>query len=149
MRTIQTGIGEFINHCKYEKNLSVKTIEAYSSDLAQFRTFLIEKDFPFEIEQITKAEIRVFLEEISSHKPKSIKRKIATLKVLFNFLEFEDKIPVSPFRKMRIKIQEPKTLPRVMDIKDVNEIFKLAYLKNTLCKNSTTYSYLESLVYAA
>jgi integrase/recombinase XerD len=145
MSTIQTETSEFINHCKYEKNLSEKTIKAYSGDLAQLRTFLTEKDFSFEIEKITKTEIRGFLEAIASLKPKSIKRKIATMKALFNFLEFEDKIPVSPFRKMRIKIQEPKRLPNVMDIKDVNVIFKLAYARNGLCKNSSTYSYSESL----
>lgn len=145
MSTIQTAIGEFINHCKYEKNLSEKTIKAYCSDLTQFRMFLIEKDFSFEIEQISKIEIRGFLEAISILKPKSIKRKVATMKALFNFLEFEDKITVNPFRKMRIKIQEPKRLPKVMDIKDVNAIFKSAYLKNTLCKDLSIYSYLESL----
>jgi integrase/recombinase XerD len=32
-----------------------------------------------------------------------------------------------------------------MDIRDVNAIFKLAYLKNGLCKDVRAYSYLESL----
>ena len=46
------------------------------------------------------------------------------MKALFNFGEFEDKITVNPFRKMKIKIKEPKRLPRVMDIKDVNTIME-------------------------
>jgi len=145
MSTIQTETAEFINHCKYEKNLSEKTIKAYSSDLAQLKMFLIEKDFSSEIEQITKTEIRGFLEAISKLKPKSIKRKVATMKAMFSFLEFEDKITVNPFRKMKIKIQEPKRLPKVMDIKDVNAMFKSAYTRNSLCKDSSEYSYLESL----
>lgn len=145
MSTIQTETGEFINHCKYEKNLSEKTIKAYSSDLSQLGTFLIEKDLSLEIEQITKHEIRGFLEAISTLKPKSIKRKVATMKAMFGYLEFEDKIHVSPFRKMKIKIQEFKGLPRVMDIKDVNTIFKLAYSRITLCKDLSKFSYLESL----
>ncbi len=36
------------------------------------------------------------------YKPKTIKRKIATLKALFNYFEFEDVIVVNPFRKMKI-----------------------------------------------
>lgn len=64
---------------------------------------------------------------------------------MFNFLEFEDKIVINPFRKMRIKIQEPKRLPKVMDIKDVNSIFKSAYQKNRSCKNVNSFSYSESL----
>jgi integrase/recombinase XerD len=107
--------------------------------------FLNENDFSMEIEQITKSEIRGFLEAISTLKPKSIKRKVATLKAMFNFLEFEDKILINPFRKMRIKIQEPKRLPKVMDIKDVNSIFKLAYVRNTSIKDNKSFSHLESL----
>jgi integrase/recombinase XerD len=145
MSAIQVEIREFINHCKYEKNLSEKTIKAYNCDLLQFTKFLINRDFSIEITQITKTEIRLFLEEISTLKPKSVKRKIATLKSFFSFLEFEDKITVNPFRKMKIKINEPKILPRVMDIKDVNAIFRSAYLNNTLCKDLSEYSYLESL----
>lgn len=145
MSTIQNDVKEFINHCKYEKNLSEKTIKAYSIDIRQFVEFLIEKNYSLEIEKITKTEIREYLEVISCLKPKSIKRKIATMKAMFNFLEFEDKILINPFRKMRIKIQEPKRLPKVMEIRDVNAIFKSAYSKNTSNKDTTTYSYLESL----
>ena len=43
MSTIQHDFKEFINHCKYEKNLSEKTIKAYSIDIAQLVKFLIEK----------------------------------------------------------------------------------------------------------
>lgn len=145
MSIIQTEIREFTNHCKYEKSLSEKTIKAYSCDLLQFTKFLASRGFLPEITVITKTEIRLFLEKISTLKPKSIKRKIATMKAFFNFLEFEDKIIVNPFRKMKISIKEPKRLPRVMDINDVNAIFKSAYLNCTLCKDLSEYSYLESL----
>jgi integrase/recombinase XerD len=145
MSSIQTEIGEYINHCKYEKNLSDKTIKAYNCDLFQYVKFLTKRKFSLEVTQITKTEIRLFLEEISSLKSKSIKRKVASLKTLFNFLEFEDKITVNPFRKMKIKIKESKRLPKVMDIKEVNAIFKSAYQNNNQCENSSKNSYLESL----
>lgn len=144
METIQIEITEFIHHCKYEKHLSSKTIKAYCTDLAQFTKFLLEKNLSVEVVGITKSEIRGFLEAISTLKPKSIKRKIATIKAMFNYLEFEDKILINPFRKMRIKIQEPKQLPKVMDIREVNSILKLAYRKNISCDFSS-FSYMESL----
>lgn len=145
MKTIQTEITDFINHCKYEKNLSEKTIKAYSIDLAQFKKFLLEKNYPVEITQITKSEIRAYLEAISPLKPKSIKRKIATLKAMFNFLEFDDKILVNPFRKIRIKISEPKVLPKVMEIREVNKIFRAAYQKNASCEDSNSYFHSATL----
>ncbi len=145
MNTIQIENTEFIKHCKYEKNLSSKTIKAYEIDLFQFTKFLIDNKYTLEISLISKLQIRGFLEFISHLKPKSIKRKIATLKAMFNFLEYEDKIIVNPFRKMKIKIQEPKRLPKVMDILDINAIFKSAYDNNSSCKDLCSYSYSESL----
>jgi len=145
MSIIQNEIAEFINHCKFEKNLSDKTIKAYSSDLNQFIKFLIEKNHPVDILLISKLEIRGFLENISTMKPKSIKRKIATLKATFNFFEFEDKISINPFRKMRIKINEPKRLPKVMDISEINNIFKSAHQNNHYNTNKKSFSFLESL----
>jgi integrase/recombinase XerD len=145
MRTIPNEIKGFINHCRYEKNLSGKTIEAYNTDLSQLNIFLEENGYPIDISLISKIEIRRFLESISELKPKSIKRKIATLKAMFNFLEFDDRIAVNPFRKMRIKIQEPVRLPKVMDIKEVESIFKSAYQKKDSCNDVKSFSYLESL----
>ncbi len=144
MGNILSEIKEFLNHCRYEKNLSEKTIEAYNTDLNQLIKFLIEKEYSLEIENVSKVEIRGFIESIASMKPKSIKRKIATLKAMFNFLEFEDKIIVNPFRKMRINIHEPKRLPKVMNISEVSAIFKSAF-KYNYSKNKKSYSFFESL----
>lgn len=145
MNTIKLEIIEFLNHCKYEKNLNSKTIKAYSIDLKQFLSFMIDHKKSLFISDISKNEIRGFLESISNMEPKSIKRKIATIKSMFNFLEFEDKIFINPFRKMKIKIQEEKKLPRVMDIEDIKAILKSAYALNNLCNDASTYTYSETL----
>ena len=145
MAKFQSDINEFIKHCIYEKNLSPKTIKAYTIDLNQLVQFLFAANDKINSEEVTKAELRAYIESISSLKPKSVKRKIATIKALFNFLEFEDKILVNPLRKMRIKFREPKTLPKVMDIKEVGKIFKTAYLANASENSTGSYSYFETL----
>ena len=124
--TFKIETTEFLLHCRFEKNLSPKTLKAYETDLSQLRLFLNKKEL---VSEISKEDIRSYLVLLSSLKPKSIKRKIATMKALFNFLEFEDKILVNPFRKMRIKIKEPQTLRSVMDIREVIKILKTGYLK--------------------
>src|ERR1700750_2912488 len=101
--TIQISSIDFLRYCRYEKNLSVKTLSAYSTDLRQFAAFLQAGQMATQIISITKSEIRSYLESISHLKPKSARRKIATLKAFFNYLEFEDRIAVNPFRKMRIQ----------------------------------------------
>jgi integrase/recombinase XerD len=145
MNDIQTCLKDFINHCKFEKSLSSKTLKAYQIDVMQLIKLLLERNYSLEITQITKVELREFLESISFLKPKSIKRKVATIKAMFNYLEFEDKIISNPLRKMRIKIKEPKQLPKVMDIQEIRKIFKSAYGINKKITDLNSHSYLETL----
>ncbi len=135
--TLASSFSDFLFHCQYEKTLCAKTLQAYGTDLEQFALF--QKEIS-QVADITKNEIRMYLSSISSLKPKSIKRKIATLKALFNYLEFEDKILINPFRKMRIKIKEPKVLCKVMDLQEVKRIFKACYKEKSNCVHPTTYS---------
>jgi integrase/recombinase XerD len=139
---LNTSSREFILHCQFEKNLSQKTLCAYKTDLHQLSVFLNHEK---PIIDISKQDIRGFLASIVSLKPKSIKRKIATIKALFNYLEFEDKIKINPFRKMKIKIREPYILRPVMDIKEIIKIFKIGYQNRENIKNKESYSYLESI----
>src|SRR3972149_2564491 len=139
MTTIQTAAGEFLKHCRYEKNLSPKTIKSYGIDLKQLIGFLITKNYSVEIADVTKYELKEYLEYISPLKPKSIKRKIATIKAMFNYLEFEDKITANPLRKMRINIKEQKKLPTVMDIREIRKIFNSAYEENSFEVAGTSY----------
>jgi len=145
MSTLQAAIQNFISHCKYEKNLSSKTIKAYQTDLKQFNEFLQNCNSPLEISAVTKLELKMYLESISPLKPKSIKRKIATIKAMLNYLEFDGVIEVNPIRKMRIKIKESKQLPKVLNIKEVLAIFKLAYTSIVHIGVADTYSYFSEI----
>ena len=145
MRKFLTDINDFLNHCIYEKNLSPKTIKSYRIDLTQLANFLIKNDYSTQTELITKIELRQYLEEISILKPKSIKRKIASIKAMFNYLEFEDSITVNPWRKMRVNIKETKQLPKVMDIGEIKKIFRVAYENNRPSINGNSYAYFEYL----
>ena len=65
---------------------------------------------------------------------------------MFNFLEFEDVIESSPFRKVKISIKEPLELPRVMNIEEVTRLFSVAYKelhKSSAAKKS--YGYMEKV----
>ena len=135
-------VKNFIFHCSIEKNLSEKTLQAYKIDLRQFNSFIALKGCGDDISDIKKEVIKEYLLELSVHKPKTIKRKVAVLKALFNFLEFEDLIPVSPFRKIRTKIKEPFTLPAVMNIAEVRRLFQRLYDERKEAKESS-YDYFE------
>jgi len=73
------------------------------------------------------------LHYISTVKPKTIKRKFATVKALFNFLAFEELIEINPFRKVKIRIKELMVLPRVMNIQGATNIFAIVYPEHDKC----------------
>ncbi|MEL7148607.1 MAG: tyrosine-type recombinase/integrase, partial [Bacteroidota bacterium] len=58
---------------------------------------------------------------------KTIKRKMASIKAWFNFLEFEDEITISPFRKLKLSLKEPQQLPTLMNQEEVKKILYEAY----------------------
>ncbi len=142
MKHIKTARNEFLWHCKYEKNLSPKTIKAYDLDLKQFISFLSERNHTDYLQQINKILLREYLQALAKdRKTKTVKRKIATLKALFNYFEFEDEIQINPFRKMRIKIKVPFKLPTVMTISEIKKIFKTQYKIKQCFKQENSYSY--------
>lgn len=145
MNTITILAQDFLRHCRFEKNLSIKTLSCYAIDLRQFAVFLKEKGFSEDVTTITKIELRSYLESLAALKPKSIKRKIATAKALFNYLEFEDRIPVNPFRKMRIKIKDCKKLPVVMTMREIVQLLSAAYKYKERLKNRERYGYIEAI----
>lgn len=141
--TLMTSVNDFLSHCLYDKRLSRKTIKAYKIDLCQFSSFVKEIELLY---AISKNEIRNYLISISNLKPRTIKRKSASLKTFFNYLEFEDLITVNPFRKMRVKIKEPQVLLSVMDLTEIKKIFKTCYRSKSEIEDKTSSLYKRALL---
>jgi len=113
-------ITQFIAHCKYQKGLNDKTIKAYSIDLRQYSTFSNGK--------IEKDVLTSFIEHLhKSYKPKTIKRKIATLKAFVNYLYFEEIIEHNPFSRIKTTFKQPLILPKTIPLNDINKILKCVY----------------------
>lgn len=140
--TLIECVKDYLFHCRHEKYLSEKSIKAYNIDLTQFIAFTENSDGCNTVDLIDKNILRTYVRRISeANKPKTVKRKIAALKALFNYLEFEDIIVVNPFRKMKIKIKEgnriPKTIPKHRIIRLLRYIY---HVKDSIKdKNSCKY----------
>ncbi|HEY2293698.1 MAG TPA: tyrosine-type recombinase/integrase [Thermoanaerobaculia bacterium] len=125
---LQEAVSQFLFHCRYEKNLSPKTLKAYSIDLRQFREYLAEHLEIATLPAVDKTALRAYIKSLFGPlKEKSVKRKVATLKALFHFLEREDAIAVNPFRKMEVRIKETRRLPRTIPLPDLKRLFKHLY----------------------
>jgi integrase/recombinase XerD len=126
--TLKEAIEQFLFHCRYEKNLSPKTLKAYSIDLRQVSDFLVANLPATHLEAIDKTALRLYIKTLfTGLAEKSVKRKVASLKALFHFLEREDLIAANPFRKMEVRIKETKRLPRGLSLPDLKRLFLHIY----------------------
>jgi integrase/recombinase XerD len=126
--TLQEAVSQFLFHCRYEKNLSPKTLKAYSIDLRQFREYLDGEMKITGLGEVDKTALRTYIKSLFGPlKEKSVKRKVASLKSMFHFLEREDAIAVNPFRKMDVRIKETRRLPRTIPLSDLKRLFQHLY----------------------
>lgn len=133
--TIPEAIDQFLFHCQYEKNLSPKTLKAYAIDLRQFTELLAGQLGITALPAVDKTALRAYIKSLfNGLAEKSVKRKVATLKALFNFLEREDVIAVNPFRKMEVRIKETRRLPRTVDAGDLKLLFNHLYRLKETCE---------------
>ena len=76
---------------------------------------------------------------------KSVKRKIATLKAFFNYLEDEELLEGNPFAKLHVKLHEPLLLPKTIPLTNINLILQCAYQKSKANTKVQSYSYKSNL----
>ena len=127
---IQSLIKNYLLYCELQKGLNLKTVKAYSIDLKQFEKFTINQQSGSNKELICN-----YIESLhSKYKPKSIKRKLATLRAFYEYLTYEEVIEDNPFSKIHFKIKEPIILPKTIPEKVLTKILNKAYLSLEECK---------------
>lgn len=100
METFSEAINQFLEHLRFERNLSRHTLRNYAVDLWQFSDFLfrIEKRrdlAPAEIDNLTIREWMADMRAAGKRKT-SIARKLASLRTFYQFLIREGKLDKNP-----------------------------------------------------
>src|SRR5215467_7059530 len=124
---IDQHLTQFLDHLRYERNVSAHTLRNYESDLTQFFDFLAPVKETNQnarrrqpaIGQIDHLTIREWLSSLhSDHKKKtSIARKLAALRTFFQFLVREEIIESNPAKLVATPRKEKK-LPVHLSIED-------------------------------
>lgn len=124
LTTLDKHIKSYLHFCTARKNLNFKTTKSYSIDLYQYKAYLDENKLLWN----NKKSIESYIDFMhQSYKPKSVKRKIASLKAFFHYLEIEEIIEISPFHKIQINYKEPFLLPKTIPLKSIEKIMNYAY----------------------
>ena len=135
-----TLILKYFRYCENRKNLDSKTIKSYRIDLHQYAEFCQER----QLDRYEKSTLEQYIELLHrKFKPKSVKRKIASIKAFYHYLEFEDIIEINPFHKIQLNYKESFILPKTIPISNIESILRYAYMQLKLA--DTPYSKMTAL----
>lgn len=118
-------LAQFLEHLRYERNVSEHTLRNYAIDLAQFLDYLAPADPATgerrepDIKQIDHITIREWLSELHNQNKKktSIARKLASLRTFFQFLIREGAVEMNPAKLVNTPRLEKK-LPNHLSVED-------------------------------
>lgn len=123
MNILNDYVAEYIEYCKYRKRLDQKTLKAYRIDLKQYADYLQNiSEFYF------KDNLDKYITYLhKQYKPKTVKRKIASLKAFFHYLEYKEIISENPFSKLDIRFREAKLLPKTISFHSLQTFLSALY----------------------
>jgi integrase/recombinase XerC len=129
-------IEQFLEHLRYERNVSEHTLRNYSSDLEQFVTYLRpnKKQLP-PVSEIDHLTIREWMASLHTEQKKksSIARKLAALRTFFQFLVREGMLELNPAKLVSTPKLE-KRLPKHLSIEEAVRFIETPDLDTDLGK---------------
>ena len=129
---LKDSLNEYRQYLIVEKGLSKNTISAYLNDLNKFFIYLNDIHQIFEIENISKEHIRLYLKELSKiNSSTSITRNLVSLRMFFAFLVKDKLIDVNIMNDFDLpKID--KKLPVVLSEQEMQEILDSIVIEDHL-----------------
>ena len=130
---------QFLEHLRYERNVSEHTLRNYAIDLGQFYDHLAPADAQtgarreLDIRQIDHITIREWLASLHTAQKKktSIARKLAALRTFFQFLIREGVVEMNPAKLVSTPRLEKK-LPSHLSVEDVIRFIETPDLETDL-----------------
>jgi integrase/recombinase XerC len=122
---LHDSIIAFLDHIKYEKRFSTHTLRAYGDDLKVFWEFL-EAQFEVNTPQsISPAMVRSWMASMSLIKmqPRSINRKISSLKSYFKFCLQQGIIASNPAKSVQV-LKSRKRLPTYVEEDSMEKLLR-------------------------
>lgn len=117
----------YLHHCQYYKRLSKHTLRAYRSDLKQF----FNSDFSDVTDYLNDLILR-------TKKTSTLKRKIASLKSFYRYLEERNLCPENHLIRTKYQFQSEKRLPKTISSHELKQLYH--YLEHQLAQAKTNYA---------
>ena len=125
---LEEKLTTYLEYCEYRKELDKKTLKAYRIDLHQYFEYVC-------VDEPEKEKIEDYITQLhKNYKQKTVKRKIASIKAYYNYLEETEIIAENPFHKIKVRFKENVTLPRIIPREEIEQLLNYMYK----CLNEST-----------
>ena len=114
-------LSEYLEYIDVEKGLASNTVEAYRRDLGDFLEFCNTDEY----NQISRNHLNSYILNLRERKfnPRTVVRKIASLRGFFKWLCANDYISINPAQTLE-QPKLPKRLPKIITLEEIKTIFK-------------------------
>ncbi|MBI5162681.1 MAG: tyrosine-type recombinase/integrase [Magnetospirillum sp.] len=114
----------FLDNCRIARTLSPHSLRAYEIDLKHAESKLGAEIAVSSIDRNVLRQYAGGMLRDEHLKETSVKRRMATLKQMFKWLEREDLLPLSPFHRLDLTIRLPRRLPRALTVGDIRKLIE-------------------------
>ena len=119
-------VRDFLSHCGLRKGLASHTLRAYAADLGDWLNHIGQTIVPPEITKDNIEEYLKHLVQVRRLKHATVKRRLATVKVLFKWMAREGITPRNAIEGLELALRAPKRLPRALDPQDLTALLRYA-----------------------
>jgi integrase/recombinase XerD len=114
MQTLNSAKTWFLTHCSDHRKLSPHTLKAYGYDLKHLLAYVSQSHPDIPIAQIDRNLVQGWLSSMAESKPRTVRRRLATLKSMFAALERQGGLAPNPLAGFRSEVKVGLSLPRTV-----------------------------------
>src|SRR5205085_2696 len=114
MNNLDSAVDWFLDHFTHNRKLSHHTLKPSRRDLSHFRAFTAARSDGTPLSSIDRHAVRHWLGSMSSVKPRTVRRRLATVKSMFSGLERHGDLEINPLAGFRSEVKVGKSLPRIV-----------------------------------
>jgi integrase/recombinase XerD len=118
---LQSAVPRFLQFLEFDTNVSQNTVKAYRSDIKQFLSHAGNID-PNAMSPSAVTAFLASLREASHCSDNTIRRKLASIRRFFGFLQDSGFSTDSQLSRIGVRFKAPKRLPKVMPLRDVGRL---------------------------
>ena len=118
---LQDKVQSYLEYCEFRKELDRNTLKAYRIDLRQYFEYVNEQN-------PSKEKIEEYITHLhKAYKQKTVKRKIASVRAFYMYLEETEILTDNPMQRIRTKFKEEQKLPRIIPRNEIEKLLNTMY----------------------